>query len=159
MLDSPGALDPQPVEAPSWAVGITGLAIGVAIAPLVVYAARIALGELSTLTFVALGICGWFLPALALSRYPNPSAALARGLYLIVAGVGLVIATITYELYTSEPVVSSRQAVLLIGVLVCAGTVALLLARRVAARGARQARGDPGTIHEQAGIAPDDTDE
>jgi hypothetical protein len=147
MIDSSGA--PQPVEAPGWAVGITGLAIGVAIAPLVVYAARIAFGELSTLTFVVLGICGWVLPALVLSRYPNPSAALARGLYLIVAGVGLVIATISYDTVSPDPVVSSQQATVLIGILVLAGTVALLLARRIAARGSRQSHG--GTLQERAG--------
>ncbi|MBX0323656.1 zinc ribbon domain-containing protein [Halomicroarcula sp. F13] len=146
--------------APGWAVALTGLALGVAIAPLVVYTAVIAVGGLSLAVLVGLALAGWLLPAAYLGRFPTPSAALARGLYLVVAGVGAVLVALAYDASTGGTSLVTQRTGLVATLLAIPAIVAVLLARRVAARAARQARGEPGPFHERAGIEPaDDGDE
>ena len=140
---------------PRWAVVLTGLALGVAIAPLAVYAAIIAGGDLSTLEIVGLGLAGWLLPTAALSRLPNPSAVLSRGLYFVVAGISAVIIALGYDTFTPGSSVVTDRVGLVTAALSFPAIVALLLARRVAGRAARQARGEPGPLHERAGIDPE----
>ncbi|MFC7250160.1 zinc ribbon domain-containing protein [Halomicroarcula sp. GCM10025324] len=146
------AIDGEATRAPRWAVALTGLALGIAISPLVVFTVVLAGVELSLAAFAGLGLAGWLLPAAYLSRFPNPSAALARGLYLVVAGVGAVLVTLALDSTTAEATVGSTELLLVVGGLAIPAIVAVLLARRVAGRAARQARGDPGRLHELAGL-------
>lgn len=141
---------------PRWAVVLTGLALGIAVAPLVVYAAVIAAGDLPSVVLVGLGLAGWLLPAAALSRLPNPSAVLSRGLYLVVAGIGAVVLAVGYDAVSPGSSAVSGDVGLVVGALALPAMLALLLARRVAGRAARQARGEPGPLHERAGIEVDD---
>ena len=141
---------------PRWAVVLTGLAIGIAIAPLSVYAVFIAVGDVPAWQLAGIGLAGWLLPAAALSRQPNPSAVLSRGLYLVVAGLGAIVLALGYSTLTPGASVVTEQATVIVPLLALPAIVALLLARRVAGRAARQARGEPGRLHEQAGIDPDD---
>lgn len=141
---------------PRWAVVLTGLALGIAVAPLVVYAAVIAVGDLPPVVLVGLGLAGWLLPAAALSRQPNPSAVLSRGLYLVVGGVGAVVLAVGYDTVSPGSSVVSGSGGLVVAALALPAILALVLARRVASRAARQARGEPGPLHERAGIEPDD---
>ena len=141
---------------PRWAVVLTGLALGIAVAPLVVYAAVIAVGDIPLVALVGLGFAGWLLPAAALSRLPNPSAVLARGLYLVVGGIGAIVIALGYSVVTPGSSVVTERATVVVPVLAIPAVVALLLARRVAGRAARQARGEPGRLHERAGLDPDD---
>ncbi|WP_262178668.1 zinc ribbon domain-containing protein [Haloarcula laminariae] len=150
------AFDSEVNTAPRWAVVLTGLALGIAVAPLVVYAAIIAVGELPLAVLVGLGLAGWLLPAAALSRLPNPSAVLSRGLYLVVGGVGAVVLAIGYDAVSAGSSVVTGDAGLVVGALALPAMLALLLARRVAGRAARQARGEPGPLHERAGIETED---
>jgi predicted Na+-dependent transporter len=76
---------------PTWAVALTGLSLGIAIAPLVLYAVVILVGDLSLPVAVGVLLAGWLGPAAYLSRLRNPSEVLARGLYLVVAGVAVVV--------------------------------------------------------------------
>lgn len=142
--------------APRWAVVLTGLALGIAVSPLVVYAAVIAIGDLPAVVYVGLGLSGWLLPAAALSRLPNPSAVLSRGLYLVVGGIVAVVLAVGYDSVSSGSSVVSRPAGLVVAVLALPAVLALLVARRVAGRAARQARGEPGLLHERAGIETED---
>src|SRR6056297_1211048 len=128
---------------PRWAVVLTGLALGIAVSPLVVYAAVIAVGDLPLVVLVGLGLAGWLLPAAALSRLPNPSAVLSRGLYLVVGGIGAVVIAVGYDAVSPGSSVVSGRAGLVVAALALSASVALLLARRVASRAARQARGEP----------------
>ncbi|WP_254278885.1 zinc ribbon domain-containing protein [Haloarcula marina] len=153
------AFDAGPREAPRWAVLLTGLALGVAISPLVGYAVVIAVGGLSLPVLAGLLFVGWVAPAAYLSRLPNPSAALARGLYLVVAGVGAVVLAVASDALSGGPSVVPDGTAVVVGVLGLAAVVALLLARRVAGRAARQARGEPGPLHEMAGLDEDETDD
>lgn len=141
---------------PQWAVVLTGLALGIAVAPLVVYAAVIAVGDLPLVVTVGLGLAGWLLPTAFLSRLPNPSAVLSRGLYLVVAGIGAVVLAVGYDAVSPGTSVVSGRAGLVVAALALSASVALLLARRVASRAARQVRGEPGPLHERAGIEPED---
>jgi len=141
---------------PRWAVVLAGLAIGIAIAPLAVYAVAIAVGDLPLYVLAAIGLAGWLLPAAALSRLPNPSAVLARGLYLVVGGIGAIVLALGYSVVTPGSSVVTERATVVVPVLAIPAVVALLLARRVAGRAARQARGEPGRLHERAGLDPDD---
>lgn len=141
---------------PRWAVVLTGLALGIAVAPLVVYAAVIAVGDLPLVVTVGLGLAGWLLPAAFLSRLPNPSAVLSRGLYLVVGGIGAVVLAVAYDSVSAGPSVVSGDGGLVVAALGLPAILALLLARRVAGRAARQARGEPGPLHERAGIEPED---
>jgi len=143
---------------PRWAVVLAGLAIGIAVAPLVVYAAIIAVGDLPLVALAGLGLAGWLLPAAALSRLPNPSAVLSRGLYLVVGGIAAVVLAVGYDAVSSGPSIVSGRAGLVVAALGLPAVIALLLARRIAGRAARQARGEPGPLHERAGIDPDDDD-
>jgi hypothetical protein len=143
---------------PRWAVVLTGLALGIAVAPLVVYAAVIAVGDLPLLALVGLGFAGWLLPAAFLSRLPNPSAVLSRGLYLVVGGIGAVVLAVGYDAVSPGSSVVSGRGGLVVAALAVSAMAALLLARRVAGRAARQARGEPGPLHERAGIEPHDDD-
>lgn len=145
---------------PRWPVVLTGLALGIAVAPLVVYAAVIAVGDLPLVVIVGLGLAGWLVPAAALSRLPNPSAVLSRGLYLLVGGIAAVVAAVAYDTVSGgSAVVTDRVGLVTLGLAIPA-VLALLLARRVAGRAARQARGEPGQLHKQAGLAdPDENDE
>src|SRR6056297_952300 len=129
--------------APRWAVVLTGLALGIAVAPLVVYAAVIAVGDLPPVVLLGLGLAGWFLPAAALSRLPNPSAVLSRGLYLVVGGIGAVVIAVGYDAVSPGSSVVSGRAGLVVAALGLPAMLALVLARRVASRAARQARGEP----------------
>jgi len=141
---------------PRWAVVLTGLALGIAVAPLVVYAAVIAVGDIPLVALVGLGFAGWLLPAAALSRLPNPSAVLSRGLYIVVAGIAAVILAVGYDTMTPGSSVVGGRTGLIVAALALPAILALLLARRVASRAARQARGEPGPLHERAGIDTDD---
>jgi len=141
---------------PRWAVVLTGLALGIAVSPLVVYAAVIAVGDLPLTALLGLGLAGWLLPAAALSRLPNPSAVLSRGLYLVVGGIAAVVLAVAYDSVSAGSSVVTGDAGLVIAALAIPAMLALLLARRVAGRAARQARGEPGPLHERAGIEPDD---
>jgi hypothetical protein len=141
---------------PRWAVVLTGLALGIAVAPLVVYAAVIAVGDLPLVVLLGLGLAGWLLPAVALSRLPNPSAVLSRGLYLVVAGIGAVVLAVGYDSVSAGSSVVSGRAGLVVVALALSAGIALLLARRVASRAARQARGEPGPLHERADIDVED---
>jgi len=144
---------------PRWAVVLTGLALGIAVAPLVVYAAVIAVGNLPPLVLVGLGLAGWLIPAALLSRLPNPSAVLSRGLYLVVGGLGAVVLAVAYDAVSAgSSLVTDRVGLVTVGLAVPA-VIALLVARRVAGRAARQARGEPGPLHERAGIDPADGDD
>ena len=149
------AMAAQSQTAPRWAVVLTGLALGIAIAPLVVYAVVLVVGDLPLLVLVALGLAGWLLPAAALSRLPNPSAVLSRGLYLVVGGIGAIVVALGYNVVTPGAGVVTGQAGAVVAVLALTAIVALLLARRIAGRAARQVRGEPGRLHERAGIDPD----
>ncbi|MDS0259305.1 zinc ribbon domain-containing protein [Haloarcula sp. S1CR25-12] len=144
---------------PRWAVVLTGLALGIAVSPLVVYAAVIAVGELPLVALAGLGLAGWLLPAAALSRLPNPSAVLSRGLYLVVGGIGAVVLAVGYDAVSPGSAVVPGRTGLVVAVLALPAMVALLLARRIAGRAARQARGEPGPLHERAGIEPEDDGE
>lgn len=153
------AFDHERDAAPAWAAVLTGLALGIAIAPLVVYSAVIAVGDLPLSVLVGLALAGWLLPAAYLGRFPTPSAALARGLYLVVAGVGAVLVALAYDASTAGSSLVTRRTGLVATLLAVPAMAAVLLARRVAARAARQARGEPGPIHERAGIEPAGDDE
>jgi len=154
MLDErlSAAYDAQRERAPRWAVALTGLSLGIAIAPLAVYAVVIAVGDLPTWVLATVGLAGWLLPAAALSRLPNPSAVLARGLYLVVAGIAAVVVALGYSVVTPGSAVVTDRATIIVPLLALPAIVALLLARRVAGRAARQVRGEPGRLHEQAGL-------
>jgi len=143
---------------PRWAVALTGLALGIAIAPLAVYAVIIAVGDLPLSVLAAVGLAGWLLPAAALSRLPNPSAVLSRGLYLVVGGIGAVVLAMGYSTLTPGASPVTERTAVVVPVLAIPAMVALLLARRVAGRAARQARGEPGPLHERAGFDPEDDD-
>ncbi|MBX0294539.1 zinc ribbon domain-containing protein [Haloarcula nitratireducens] len=145
------AYDGDVNAAPRWAVLLTGLALGVAIAPLFAYAVAIAVGDLPFLAIAGLLLAGWLGSAAALARLPNPSAALARGLYLVVAGVLAVVAALGYDSLSGGGVGSDRT-LLVAAALAVPAIVAALLARRVSERAARQARGEPGPLHERAGF-------
>ncbi len=55
-------------------------------------------------------LAGWLGPAAYLSRLRNPSEVLARGLYLVVAGVAVVVLVVGYEVLLSDgPSVVSEQ--------------------------------------------------
>lgn len=149
------ALEAQARTAPRWAVILTGLALGIAIAPLAVYAVVLVVGDLPPLVLVAIGLAGWLLPAAALSRLPNPSAVLSRGLYLVAGGIGAIVLALGYTVVTPGSGVLTDQAGVAVAVLALTALVALLLARRIAGRAARQVRGEPGPLHERAGIEPD----
>ena len=150
------AFESEMNTAPRWAVVLTGLALGIAVSPLLVYAAVIAVGELPLVALVGLGLAGWLLPAAALSRLPNPSAVLSRGLYLVVGGIGAVVLAVGYDAASPGPSVVTGNAGPVVGALALPAVFALLLARRVAGRAARQARGEPGPLHERAGIEGED---
>jgi hypothetical protein len=152
------AFEREGATTPRWAVVLTGLAIGIAIAPLAVYAVVIAVGGLPLWTYAVIGLAGWLLPAAALSRLPNPSAVLARGLYLVVGGVVAIVVALGYDTVTPGSSVVTGRGPLVVAVLAVPAIAALLLARRVAGRAARQARGEPGPLHERAGIESDDED-
>jgi len=141
---------------PRWAVVLTGLALGIAVSPLVVYAAVIAVGDLPLVVLVGLGLAGWLLPAAALSRLPNPSAVLSRGLYLVVSGIAAVVLAVGYDSVSPGSSVVSGRANLVVAALALPAMIALVLARRVASRAARQARGEPGPLHKRAGIETED---
>ena len=141
---------------PRWAVVLTGLALGIAVSPLVVSAAVIAVGALPLVVLVGLGLAGWLLPAAALTRLPDPSAVLSRGLYLVVGGIGAVVLAVGYDAASPGSSVVTGSAGLVVTALALPAMYALLLARRVAGRAARQARGEPGPPHEQTGIGPED---
>lgn len=149
------ALEAQARTAPRWAVVLTGLALGIAIAPLAVYAVVLVVGDLPPLVLVAIGLAGWLLPAAALSRLPNPSAVLSRGLYLVVGGIGAIVLALGYTVVTPGSGALTDRAGVAVAVLALTALVALLLARRIAGRAARQVRGEPGPLHERAGIDPE----
>lgn len=150
-LDTPVA--GEPVTAPRWAVLLTGLALGIAIAPLVVYAVVIAAGQQPLWRLALLLAAGWLGPAVYLSRLPNPSAALSRGLYLVVVGIGAVLVALVIDASTPGSTVATDQLELIVGLLALPAIIAVVLARRIASRAARQARGEPGWLH------PDDESE
>ncbi|QIO23361.1 zinc ribbon domain-containing protein [Haloarcula sp. JP-L23] len=145
--------------APGWAVALTGLALGIAIAPLVAYAAVIAVGDLPLSALAVLLLAGWLLPAAYLGRFPSPSAALARGLYLVVVGVVAVVLAVAYDAVSGGSSLVTQRTGVVATLLAVPAVVAVLLARRVAARAARQARGEPGPLHKRAGIEPDGEDD
>jgi hypothetical protein len=153
------ALESQAQTAPRWAVVLTGLALGIAIAPLAVYAVVLVAGNLPLLVLAGIGLAGWLLPAAALSRLPNPSAVLSRGLYLVVGGIGAIVAALAYNVVTPGSSVVTDRTGAAVAVLALTAIVALLLARRIAGRAARQARGEPGPLHERAGIEPESESE
>lgn len=153
------ATDGDLETAPRWAVLLTGLALGIAIAPLVAYAVVIATGGVSLPLLAAVALVGWLVPAAYLARLPNPSAALARGLYLVVGGVGAVLVAVVVDAGRGQSTVESNVLVLGVVALAVPAALALLLARRVAARAARQARGEPGRFHEVAGRPPRERDQ
>ncbi|MFC6976085.1 hypothetical protein ACFQL1_17540 [Halomicroarcula sp. GCM10025709] len=95
------ALDAEPRGAPRWAVLLTGLALGIAIAPLVTYAGVIATGARSLGVVATLLLAGWLLPGLYLARFRNPSEVLSRGLYLVVAGIGAVVVAVGYDTFSA----------------------------------------------------------
>lgn len=161
MLDErlSAAFEAERDHAPRWAVALTGLALGIAVAPLTVYAVVIAVGDLPLSVLAALGLAGWLVPAAALSRLPNPSAVLARGLYLIVAGIAAVVLALGYSVVTPGSSVVTGRATIVVPLLALPAIVALLLARRVAGRAARQVRGEPGRLHEMAGVGEDSEDD
>ena len=152
------AFESGTASTPRWAVALTGLAIGIAIAPLAVYTVVIAVANPPLWVLGAVGLGGWLLPAAALSRLPNPSAVLARGLYLVVGGIGAIVVALGYDTVTQGSSVVGERAAVVVPVLAIPAVVALLLARRVAGRAARQARGEPGPLHERAGIEGDEDD-
>jgi hypothetical protein len=152
------AFESEMERTPRWAVVLAGLAIGIAIAPLTVYAVVIAVGDVPSYVLAGIGLAGWLLPAAALSRLPNPSAVMARGLYFIVAGIGAVVLALGYSVVTPGSSVVTDRATVVVPALAIPAIAALLLARRVAGRAARQVRGEPGRLHEQAGIDPEDDD-
>lgn len=143
-------------SSPRWAVVLTGLALGIAIAPLVAYSVVILLGGLSVWELGSVLIAGWLTPALYLARFPNPSAVLARGLYLVVTGVVAVILTLAIDVTSGGSAVSIDQFWIALFALALPAVVAMVLARRVADRATRQLRGEPGPLHERAGISPDE---
>ncbi|WP_336339315.1 zinc ribbon domain-containing protein [Haloarcula brevis] len=141
--------------APTWAVALTGLSLGVAVAPLVLYAVVIVAGGLSVPVTVGVLLAGWLGPAAYLSRLRNPSEVLARGLYLVVAGVAVVVFAVGYEVFLADgPSVVSEGTALVSLVLAVPAALGALIARRAARRADRQARGEPGPLRERFG--PDD---
>lgn len=152
------ALDAEPRGAPRWAVLLTGLALGIAIAPLVTYAGVIVTGARSLGVVATLLLAGWLLPGLYLARFRNPSEVLSRGLYLVVAGIGAVVAAVGYDTLAGGGSAVSDRTALLLGLLAVPAVVAALLARRASNRAARQLRGEPGRLHERAGLDTDDED-
>lgn len=143
-------------RAPRWAVLLTGLALGIATAPLLTYAVAIATGVGSLPVLGGLLLAGWLLPALYLSRLRNPSEVLSRGLYLVFVGVVVVVLAIGYDATLGPATVSEGTAVLL-ALLAVPACLAILLARRASNRAARQLRGEPGQLHELAGIEDADS--
>ncbi|MDQ2072457.1 zinc ribbon domain-containing protein [Haloarcula sp. H-GB4] len=152
-------LDSVDSGTPTWAVALTGLSLGIAIAPLVLYAVVILVGDLSLPVAVGVLLTGWLGPAAYLSRLRNPSEVLARGLYLVVAGVAVVVVVVGYEVLLSDgpSVVSEQTALVSLGLAIPAALGALI-ARRAARRADRQARGEPGPLHERFGIDDDEPD-
>lgn len=136
-----------PVTAPRWTVLLTGLALGIPIAPLVVYAVVIATGHQPLWRLAVLLGAGWLGPAVYLSRLSNPSAALARGLYLVVVGIGAVLIALVIDASTPGSSVATDQIGLVVGLLALPALIAVVLARRIANRAARQARGEPGLLY------------
>ncbi|EMA30681.1 zinc ribbon domain-containing protein [Haloarcula japonica] len=150
-------LESMDAGAPTWAVALTGLSLGVAIAPLVLYAVIILAGDLSVPVAVGVLLAGWLGPAAYLSRLRNPSEVLAHGLYLVVAGVAVVVLSVGYEVLLSDgPSVVSDQTALVSLVLAVPATLGALIARRAAQRADRQARGEPGPLHERFGVDDDE---
>ncbi|MFC7076241.1 zinc ribbon domain-containing protein [Haloarcula halophila] len=150
------ALETEPQAAPRWAVLLTGLALGIAIAPLVTYAGVIATGVRSLGVVVTLLLAGWLLPGIYLARFRNPSEVLSRGLYLVVAGIGAVVVAVGYDTVAAGESTVSQGTALLLALLAVPAVVAAMLARRASNRAARQLRGEPGRLHERAGVEPDD---
>lgn len=143
--------------APTWSVALTGLSLGIAIAPLVLYAVIILVGDRSVPVAIGVLLAGWLGPAAYLSRLRNPSEVLARGLYLVVAGVAVVVLAVGYEVLLADgPSVVSEQTALVSLVLAIPAVFGVLIARRAARRADRQARDDPGPLHERFGIDDDD---
>lgn len=142
--------------APRWAVALAGLSLGIAVAPLVLYVVVILFGDLSLPVAAAVLLAGWLVPAAHLSRLRNPSEALARGLYLVVAGVAAVVLAVGYEVLLADgPSVVSEETALVSLLLAVPAALGALLARRAARRAARQARGEPGPLHERFGLDDD----
>jgi hypothetical protein len=150
-------LESMDTGTPRWAVALTGLSLGVAIAPLVLYAVVILAGDLSVPVAVGVLLAGWVGPAAYLSRLRNPSEVLARGLYLVVAGVAVVVLAVGYEVVLADgpSVVSEQTALVSLGLAIPAALGALI-ARRAARRADRQARGEPGPLHERFGLDDDE---
>ncbi|WP_276272334.1 zinc ribbon domain-containing protein [Haloarcula litorea] len=148
----------EPRTAPRWAVLLTGLALGIAVAPLVAYAALIAAGDLPPLVLAGLLLAGWLGTAAVLAGRPSPSAALARGLAIVVGGVALVLAALAYDALSAGPSAVAGETGWVALLLALPAVVAAVLARRVAGRAARQARGEPGPLHERAGLTDDEVD-
>jgi hypothetical protein len=143
--------------APTWAVTLTGLSLGVAIAPLILYAVVILVGDLSLTMAIGVLLSGWLGSAAYLSRLRNPSEVLARGLYLVVAGVAVVVLAVGYEVLLSDgPSVVSEGTALVSVALAIPAAMGALVARRAARRADRQARGEPGPLHERFGIDDDE---
>ncbi|WP_423998759.1 zinc ribbon domain-containing protein [Haloarcula salina] len=154
-----GALPNVDRGAPRWAVALAGLSLGIAVAPLVLYAVVILVGGLSLPVATGVLLAGWLGPAAYLSRLRNPSEALARGLYLVVAGVGLVVFAVGYEVLLADgPSVVSEQTALVSLLLAVPAALGALVARRATRRADRQARGDPGPIHERFGLDDEERD-
>ncbi len=143
---------------PTWAVALTGLSLGIAIAPLVLYAVVILVGDLSLPVAVGVLLAGWLGPAAYLSRLRNPSEVLARGLYLVVAGVAVVVLVVGYEVLLSDgpSVVSEPTARVSLGRATPAALGALI-ARRALGGLTGVPRGS-GALHERFGIDDDEPD-
>jgi hypothetical protein len=143
--------------APTWAVALTGLSLGVAVAPLVLYAVVILVGGLSAPVAAGVLLAGWLGPAAYLSRLRNPSEVLARGLYLVVAGVAVVVLAVGYEVFLADgPSVVSEETALVSLALAVPAAFGALVARRAARRADRQARGEPGPLRERFGLDDDE---
>lgn len=139
-------------RAPRWAVLLTGLALGIATAPLALYAGVIVLGTVSRPLVAGLLLAGWLLPAAYLARLRTPSEALARGLYLIVAAVGVVVAALGYDALVADgPSLVTNETVLVTVVLAVPAGIALLLARRVARRATQRANRAPESTPGETG--------
>ena len=150
-------LDATDRDAPRWAVALTGLSIGAAVAPMVLYAVVVLVEVPSVAVATAVLLVGWLGPAAALSRLATPSAVLTRGLTLIVIGVAVVVLAVGYEVVLADgPSVVSEQTALVSLALAVPAALAALIARRAIQRADRRAREEPAPLHERADASEDE---
>jgi len=136
------AVDAEQRQAPRWVVLLSGLALGIATAPLVLYTGVILLGTISVPLVVGLLLAGWLVPAAYLARLRSPNEVLSRGLYLVVIGLGAIVLALGVDAFvTPGPSVVTTETALVTVVLAVPAGAALLVARRAARRADAEFRG------------------